>query len=169
MLDIPPHEITGLKSHFCDSIYWQIVLQVWSWALSLVVFLNASHCVWEAGLWQPTRDLCQLSWCPQSRQMCEELITCWQVHLRSPRTCQKHSCFSNSLFTPSSLCPLSALAFNNLPEGPGDPMGTLNWRTQCKVPIDSATNVLWCITGHTSHGRICEREGQGSWALKPTH
>lgn len=144
--------------------------QVSSCALSLVVFLNANHCVWEAGLWQPTRDLCQLSWCPQSRQMCEELITCWQIHLHSPRMCQKHSCFSNSLFTPSPLCLLSTLAFNNLPEDPG---GSGNSELEDSTHgSHRLCHVLWFVTSHTSHGfneLICKREGQGSWALRPNH
>lgn len=81
--------------------------------------------------------------------------TCWQIHLRSPRTCQKHSCCINSLFTSSPLCPYVASGVPGLQHSPRrswGPMRAPDCRTQSKVPVGSATNSLRYTTSHTLPG-----------------
>lgn len=110
MLDIPSHGIRGLKrlnTLVTLGTYYQVAVQMDGTRVSLCsVSCWANHCVWEAGLWQPTRDLCQLSRIPSEQaDVWRAYPTCWQSHFHSPRICWKRLGLISLLFTPPPLCP----------------------------------------------------------------
>lgn len=109
ILDIHPHEITGLnrrKTFVTLDTYWQIVLQL-DCSSVRVCFESCVEPVTVCGkqaFGSPAEVMSGFPIPSEQADVWRAHHTCWQSHLHSPRMCRKRFGLINLLFTTPPLC-----------------------------------------------------------------